>query len=174
MAKTTTYQTTERLPYSARQMFDLVAAVDDYVSFMPLCERSVITERRTLDDGREELKATLEVLHTRTGLGGTFESLVHIDPKRMTITALSSDGPVRHLENLWRFEDLDDNQSRTTFSIHFQMRNWPMQVVMNRVYTRVFEKIAEAFRDRAATVYGRPRFKPRPVSPTAEGPTQAR
>ena len=75
----TKYQTTERLPYTAQQMFDLVASVETYSEFMPLCERSVITSRKPLDDGVEELQATLEVAHKKSGLSDELESLVHID-----------------------------------------------------------------------------------------------
>ena len=150
----TKYQTTERLPYSAQQMFDLVASVDAYCEFMPLCERSVITSHKYLDNGVEELRATLEVAHKKSGISDELESLVHIDRPAMTISARSNTGPVRHLENTWVFTDLEDGHSETRFSIEYQMRNWPMQMLMNTVYVRVFEKISNAFRERAAAIYG--------------------
>ena len=148
------YHTTERLPYSAQQMFDLVAAVDDYAEFMPLCEDSVVTSRRDLEDGREELMATLEVMHKKTGIGDRFESRVHIDRDNLTITAVSNTGPVRHLENRWVFRDLGDGNSEASFSIEYQMRHWPMQILMNKFSSRAFEKIATAFRHRAGAIYG--------------------
>ncbi len=154
------YKTTERLPYSAQQMFDLVADVESYREFMPLCERSVVTGRRDLEDGREELTATVEVLHPRTGLGGTFESLVHIDREKLAISARSETGPVRQLANLWEFQEADGGRCDVLFSIEYEMRHWPLQVVMNRVYKRVFEKLAAAFRQRAADVYGPSRVRP--------------
>jgi len=150
----TKYQTTERLPYTAQQMFDLVASVDTYSEFMPLCERSVITSRKPLDNGVEELLATLEVAHKKSGISDELESLVHIDRPQMTIRARSETGPVRHLENKWVFRDLGDGRSETQFSIEYQMRNWPMQMLMNTVYVRVFDKISSAFRERAAAIYG--------------------
>ena len=149
-----TYKTTERLPYSAQQMFDLVADVDTYSEFMPLCERSKVISRRMLEDGREELWATLEVLHAKTGLGGTFESHVHIDRNNLRISAKSQTGPVRHLVNEWAFKDMGDGKCDAVFSIEYEMRHWPLQVVMNRVYRRVFDKIAAAFRQRATDLYG--------------------
>lgn len=150
----TKYQTTERLPYSAQQMFDLVAAVETYCEFMPLCERSVITSRQSLEDGVEELLATLKVAHKKSGLSDEFESLVHLDRSRMTIKAVSDNGPVRHLENRWQFRDLGEGRSEAVFSIDYQMRNWPLQVLMNTMSNRVFDKIAAAFKDRADAIYG--------------------
>lgn len=150
----TKYQTTEHLPFSAQQMFDLVASVETYCEFMPLCERSVVISRKSLDDGVEELVATLEVAHKKSGISDELESLVHIDRPRMTIRAKSETGPVRHLENKWVFRDLGEGRSETQFSIEYQMRNWPMQMFMNTVYVRVFEKISTAFRERAAAIYG--------------------
>ena len=149
-----TYQVTERLPYSAQQMFDLVASVEDYAEFMPLCERSVITSRRDLDDGGEEIVAILEVAHKKSGLSDRFESRVHVDRGNMTIIAVSETGPVRHLENRWTFRDLGEGHSETKFFIQYQMRNWPLQMLMNTMSGRVFDKISAAFRQRASTVYG--------------------
>lgn len=149
-----TYQVTERLPYSAQQMFDLVASVEDYAEFMPLCERSVITSRRTLDDGGEEIVAILKVAHKKSGLSDQFESRVHVDRTAMTITAVSETGPVRRLENRWTFRDLDDGRSETDFFIAYQMRNWPLQMLMSTMSARIFDRIAAAFRQRAVNVYG--------------------
>ena len=150
------YKTIERLPYSAQQMFDLVSNIDDYAQFMPLCERSEVISARALDDGREEMKAVLEVFHAKTGLGGVFESLVHIDSERLAISASSKTGPVKHLANHWEFRERGDAECDAVFSIEYEMRHWPLQVVMNRVYKRVFDKLADAFRQRAADVYGEP------------------
>lgn len=150
----TKYQTTERLPHSPQQMFDLVADVERYCDFMPLCARSVVTARRVLGDGREELTATLEVLHAKTGLGGQFDSLVHVDRDRLEISAASKTGPVKSLINKWRFEETGEGHCTASFSIEYEMRSWPMQVLMNRVYERAFQKIATAFRERARQVYG--------------------
>lgn len=150
----TKFETSERLPHSARQMFDLVADVEKYCQFMPLCERSDIHERRTLEDGSEELVAALEVLHRKTGFGGRFDSLVRIDPDKLEITAVSNTGPVKHLENRWLFEDGQGEGCIAHFSIDYEMRSWPFQVLMNRLYQRAFEKISDAFRKRARDVYG--------------------
>lgn len=147
------YKTTERLPYSAQQMFDLVCDVKTYAQFMPLCERSDVISTRVLDDGREEMKAVLEVMHARTGLGGVFESLVHIDRENLKIRASSKTGPVRHLVNHWEFRDRGDAGCEAVFSIEYEMRHWPLQVVMNRVYQRVFDKLSGAFRQRADDIY---------------------
>lgn len=168
------YQTTERLPYSARQMFDLVADVERYWEFMPLCEHSKVKNRRTLADGCEELTATLEVLHRKTGLGGRLESLVHLDSDRLAICARSETGPVRSLINTWSFRDRGEGGCEAVFSIEYQMRGWPLQMVMNRLYGRVFEKLAAAFRKRADDIYGAAGPKPASGRPAAPGPARAR
>ena len=169
------YKTTERLPYSAQQMFDLVRNVADYAQFMPLCERSEVISTRQLDDGREEMKAILEVMHAKTGLGGVFESLVHIDSENLAISASSKTGPVRHLVNHWEFRSRGDAECDAVFSIEYEMRHWPLQVVMNRVYKRVFDKLAGAFRQRAADIYGKPVApKPEPKPRVAGEPVVTR
>ena len=168
------YETTERLPYTAQQMFDLVSNVAEYSQFMPLCERSQVISTRTLDDGREEMNAVLEVLHAKTGLGGVFESLVHLDRGKLTISASSKTGPVRHLANHWEFRERGETECDAVFSIEYEMRHWPLQVVMNRVYKRVFEKLSGAFRLRAAEVYGKAVSKPEQMSRVAGEPVPTR
>jgi len=148
------FQTVERLDYSARQMFDLVAAVEDYEAFLPLCERSVVHERHEAADGHVVLLATLELVHKKTGIRDTFNSTVHLCRERLEIETIADTGPVKHLKSRWIFRDLDGGGSEAQFSVEYEMRSSLLKMLMGKLYQILFERIAGAFKERARAVYG--------------------
>ncbi len=148
------FKAVERVPYTAEQMFDLVASVETYEEFLPLCERSVVIERRTIDDTHEELFTILELRHKKTGVRDTFESTVHLDRDLMQIETIADSGPVKHLKSRWSFEDVADGGSEARFTVEYQMRGTMLQMLVGKLYQILFERIASAFKERARVVYG--------------------
>ena len=95
------YETTHPVAHSADEMFALVANVEDYPKFLPLCEELKVT-RREEREGRDVLVATMTV-----GYGMIHESFttrVHLDRAARTILVEYLDGPFTFLENRWRFQ----------------------------------------------------------------------
>jgi len=145
------FTTTRRVKHSATDMFDLVANVEAYPGFVPLCESLVVHSRRE-DEGREVLVATMTVAYKF--IRESFTTKVVLERAAMTISAEYLDGPFRYLENVWRFEPDGPENSAIHFTIDYEFRSRALGMVMGAVFDRAFRKFAEAFEARADTVYG--------------------
>ena len=145
------FTTTRRVKHSATDMFDLVANVEAYPGFVPLCESLVVHSRRE-DEGREVLVATMTVAYKF--IRESFTTKVVLERAALTISAEYLDGPFRYLENVWRFEPDGPKNSAIHFTIDYEFRSRALGMVMGAVFDRAFRKFAEAFEARADMVYG--------------------
>jgi coenzyme Q-binding protein COQ10 len=134
-------------------MFDLVADVERYPRFVPLCDRLVIRSR-TKEGDREILVASMTIAYRF--LHESFTSRVMLDRKALTIRAQYLDGPFRHLDNLWQFEPAGENETIVRFTIDYEFRSRTLSALMGGVFDRAFRRFAEAFETRANEVYGTP------------------
>lgn len=147
------FTTTRRIPHSATDMFDLVANVEAYPQFLPLCESLVVRSRRQ-DGSREILVATMTIAYKL--IRESFTTKVVLDREGMTIRAEYLDGPFSHLENVWRFEPHGRGDCIVYFDIDYAFRSKMLGIVMGAVFDRAFRKFTEAFEERADEVYGAP------------------
>lgn len=145
------FTTTHRVGHSATDMFDLVADVEKYPQFLPLCESLVVHSRRT-DGDREILVATMTVAYKF--IRESFTTKVVIDRHALSIRAEYLDGPFSYLENDWRFEPHGRGDCIVHFTIDYAFRSAMLGVVMGAVFDRAFRKFTEAFEKRADAVYG--------------------
>lgn len=145
------FTTERRVKHSASEMFDLVADVERYPRFVPMCDRLVVRSREN-DGDKEILIATMTVAYRF--LHESFTSRVTLDRKAMTIRAQYLDGPFRHLDNLWSFEEIGPHESKVRFTIDYEFRSRTLSALMGAVFDRAFRKFAEAFETRADEVYG--------------------
>lgn len=146
------FQTTRRVRHSASEMFDLVADVENYPKFVPLCESLVVRVRRPLDDGREVMVADMTVAYTL--VRETFTSKVTLDRPKNEILVEYLDGPFRHLENRWTFRPVDDGHSDVGFWISYEFKSRTLGALMGAMFDKAFRKFSEAFEARADQVYG--------------------
>ncbi len=145
------FSTTRDVRHSAAEMFDLVADVEKYPKFLPLCESLTVRSRRS-EGGREILVATMTIAYRI--IRESFTTKVTLDRPALRILAEYLDGPFRYLENVWRFEPGEAGHSRVHFSIDYEFRSWMLSKLMGGVFDRAFHKFAEAFEARADVVYG--------------------
>jgi coenzyme Q-binding protein COQ10 len=146
------FKTERRVPYTARQMFDVVADVENYPRFLPLCESLFVRERRVV--GADTiLTATMGVGYK--AIRESFTTRVTLQPEQHSILVEYLDGPFRHLENRWRFVDQGPGQSLVDFYINYEFRSRALSLLVGAVFDRAFHKFAEAFEARAGIVYGR-------------------
>jgi coenzyme Q-binding protein COQ10 len=145
------FTTTRRVKHSATDMFDLVANVEAYPGFVPLCESLVVHSRRP-DGDREVLVATMTVAYKF--IRESFTTKVVLERPAMTIRAEYLDGPFKYLENVWRFEPHGRGDSLVHFTIDYEFRSSALGLLMGAVFDRAFRKFAEAFEARADAVYG--------------------
>ncbi|MDQ0317785.1 coenzyme Q-binding protein COQ10 [Amorphus orientalis] len=138
--------------HSAEDMFDLVADVEKYPNFVPLCQSLSVRGRREQGDGTEVLVADMTVAYRF--IRETFTSRVVLDRANRTIFVEYLDGPFRHMENRWTFKPVDDEHSEVGFYINYEFKSRALSAVMGSVFDRAFRKFATAFEERADEVYG--------------------
>lgn len=136
------------LPYSAEQMFDLVADVGKYQQFLPW-----VVATRVKSDSETEMIADMMVGFK--ALREKFTSRVIKErPTRILVEYL--DGPLNHLENSWHFEPLSDTRCRIDFCVDFTFRNAVFEALAGQYLDRAFRKMVGAFEQRANALYGPP------------------
>lgn len=145
------FATERRVGHSAEEMFALVADVEKYPQFVPLCERLVIRGRKP-DGAREVLIADMTVAYKI--VRETFTTKVVLDRDAGTIRAEYLDGPFKHLDNLWTFAALDGGHSNISFTIDYEFRSRTLSALMGTVFDKAFRKFADAFERRADAIYG--------------------
>lgn len=134
-------------------MFDLVADVESYPQFVPLCE-ALTVRSRVSEEARTVLIATMTVGHRL--LRESFTSRVLLDREALTVRAEYLDGPFHHLDNLWRFERIDESASIVHFSIDYEFRSKALAALMGTMFDSAFRKFIAAFEARADAIYGKP------------------
>jgi coenzyme Q-binding protein COQ10 len=146
-----TFETRRRLPFTADEMFAVVADVERYPEFVPLCEALIVTAR--------EVGSTHTTLTARMSVGyhairETFTSRVTLRPERGEIDVVNVDGPFARLANHWRFRDLQGGGSEVHFHIEYAFASRMLALLMGAVFDKAVRKYADAFEARARTLYG--------------------
>ncbi len=143
---------TRTLPYTAQQMYDLVADVASYPQFLPWCAAARIRSRTDLGEGREEVLADLvisfKVFRERFG------SRVTLVPADRHIKTEYLDGPFRHLQSTWDFRDVDGG-CEVAFFVDFEFRNAVLQGIIGVVFNDAMQRVVRAFERRADALYRR-------------------
>jgi coenzyme Q-binding protein COQ10 len=137
---------TRRLPYSAEQMFDLVADVARYGEFLPW-----VIATRVRSDSETEMIA--DMLIGFSALREKFTSRV-IKQRPRSLAVHYVDGPLRDLDNCWQFRALGLAECEIDFSVEFTFRNALFEKLAGQYFDRAFRKMVSAFETRAAQLYG--------------------
>ncbi len=139
-------QETRRLPYSAQQMFDLVADVGRYGEFLPW-----VVATRVKSDSESEMIADMLV-----GFGSLREKFTSRVAKRPAeeIKVHYVDGPLRDLDNVWLFRSLGPGGCEIDFSVSFAFRNALFEKLAGQYFDKAFRKMVAAFETRAVQLYG--------------------
>lgn len=150
------FRTIRNVTHTAERMFDLVADVEKYPGFLPLCQGLTVRRRSTLPDGREVLVADMRVGFK--AIRESFTSRVTLDRAANVITAEYIDGPFRSLENRWTFRDRPPGDGSTgctvEFFITYEFKSRMLGLLMGSMFEGAFSRFAEAFEERADKVYG--------------------
>jgi len=146
----TSRRTKTIVPYTADEMFDLVADVEKYPQFVPHCTALRIVKSDVADGGGSILA---DMIVSYAAFREKFRSHVTLDRKAHRIEVAYAEGPFRKLHNLWLFRDIDGG-SEIDFTIDFEFRNFLLQAAASSVFERAFVKMSDAFVERANVVYG--------------------
>jgi coenzyme Q-binding protein COQ10 len=135
-------------------MFALVADVERYPEFVPLCRALKVRRREKSETGIETLIADMEVGYK--AIRERFTSRVALDPARLKIVVAYIDGPFSRLENVWNFRDAPEGGGSTVeFFIAYEFRSRLLAAVMGAMFDAAFRKFSAAFEARADKIYGR-------------------
>src|SRR3712207_46948 len=146
------FRTTRRVRHSPVQMFQLVADVEKYPEFLPLCEDLRIRRRVQSGEGIETLVAEMSVGYK--AIRETFTTRVTLDEPRLRILTEYIEGPFSYLENRWTFKP-DPLGCAVDFYITYEFKSFTLGVLMGSMFERAFRKFAEAFEARADVIYRR-------------------
>lgn len=139
-------------PYSQEQMFALVADVESYPEFVPLCVALSILERSS-GVGEEEV-LICEMVVGEGVLRESFVSKVCLCSAENSIQVSHISGPFHTLENLWKFRPCEGGGCEIDFSIAYSFRSFAFQLLMGTIFDRIFERFVSAFEIRADCLYG--------------------
>ena len=145
------FRTTRRVRHAAGEMFDLVADVERYPQFVPLCQSLRVRKRTENPDGTVTLVADMTVAYKV--MRETFLSRVTLDRAKQTIRVEYLDGPFSHLDNRWTFVPVTGETCDVTFFIAYEFRSRMLGLVMGAMFDAAFRRFAEAFERRADAVY---------------------
>jgi coenzyme Q-binding protein COQ10 len=155
------FEAKHRVDHSAEQMFALVAAVENYPKFLPLCE-ALEVKGREFAEGKETLIATMTVGYRL--IRESFTTEVILDKAARTIFVTYLDGPFAHLENRWRFAPMTTDTSEIDFYIAYSFRSRLFERLIGGLFDKAVRKYTEAFETRADEIYGIRTNVPRSVS----------
>jgi coenzyme Q-binding protein COQ10 len=145
-----THSETRTLPYSAAQMYDLVADVGRYPEFLPWTAAARVRSREDRGDHEvmhADLVISFKVFRERFG------SKVVLWPEQQRIDTEYLDGPFRHMESRWEFTDVADG-CEVSFFVDFEFRNRILQGAAGMFFYEAMQRIVRAFERRAQALYG--------------------
>ena len=149
------FSTKRSVRHKASEMFDLVADVEKYPQFVPLCSALKVRSRTALGDGNTVMVADMTVAYKL--IRQTFTSRVTLDRPNLKILVEYVDGPFRHMQNRWAFHPAGDRACDVEFYIDYEFRSRTLAMLMGAMFDTAFRKFAAAFEKRADAVYGRER-----------------
>jgi coenzyme Q-binding protein COQ10 len=139
--------------HAAAEMFDLVAAVERYPEFVPLCRALKLRKRLPQPDGVEVLVADMMVAYKL--VRQSFTSRVTLDRPHLQILVEYLDGPFSRMENRWTFSPTGEGTCEVTFFISYEFKSRALGLLMGSMFDLAFRRFAAAFERRADEVYGR-------------------
>ncbi|MEN0116812.1 MAG: type II toxin-antitoxin system RatA family toxin [Agrobacterium cavarae] len=144
------FETRRLVKHSPDRMYDLVADVEKYPEFLPLCDGLTVRSKKERD-GKTLLVADMTVGYK--AIRETFTTQVLLKPEERAIDVKYLDGPFRYLDNRWRFEPTDDDGCSVYFFIDYEFKNRLLGALMGSMFDRAFRMFAEAFEARADRIY---------------------
>lgn len=149
------FMNTRRVRHRADQMFDLVADVERYPEFVPLCQSLKVRQRTTDAEGREVIVADMTVSFKL--VRESFTSRVMLDRPNLKILVEYLRGPFSKLENRWTFTARGEDASDVGFFIAYEFKSRMLAILMGAMFDAAFQRFVSAFEARADAIYRAPR-----------------
>ncbi|WP_336097153.1 type II toxin-antitoxin system RatA family toxin [Roseovarius sp. CH_XMU1461] len=142
---------TRQMPYSAQQMYDLVADVASYPDFLPWTAAARVRSVTPREDGAEVMEADLVISFKL--FREKFGSRVTLWPEDLAIDTEYLDGPFKYMQSEWRFRDVEGG-CEVGFSVDFEFRNLLLQKAAGLFFFEAMQRVVRAFEARAHELYG--------------------
>ena len=147
------FRTKRRVRHAAAEMFDLVADIERYPEFVPLCQSMRVRKRTEGGEGIVTVVADMTVAYKL--VRETFTSRVTLDRPNLQILVEYLSGPFSRMENRWDFHPLAEQTCEIEFFISYEFKSRVFAMLMGAMFETAFRRFAEAFERRADKVYGR-------------------
>jgi len=147
------FSSKRRVQHTAAQMFDLVADMERYPEFVPLCQSLKIRQRKVNADGTETVLADMTVSFKL--VKETFTTRVTLDRANLKILVEYLRGPFSSLENRWTFEPKSDTACDVGFFIAYEFKSRVLATLMGSMFDAAFARFSAAFEKRADKIYGK-------------------
>jgi coenzyme Q-binding protein COQ10 len=147
------FATKRAVRHSAAEMFDLVADVERYPEFVPLCRSLKVRKRIPEPEGVEILVADMTIAYKF--VHEAFTSRVTLDRPNLQILVEYLEGPFSKLENRWSFHSTGEKTCEVEFFIAYEFKSRTLGLLMGTMFDAVFRRMAAAFERRADMVYAR-------------------
>tara|TARA_R110000787_G_scaffold200560_5_gene311514 strand:+ start:175 stop:618 length:444 start_codon:yes stop_codon:yes gene_type:complete len=145
-----THSETRTLPYSAQQMYDLVADVARYPEFLPWTAAARI---KSLEDQGDHSVMDADLVISFKVFRERFTSRVVLWPEAMKIDTEYLDGPFKYMKSNWAFADVEGG-CEVQFFVDFEFRNAILQKIIGVVFNEAMQRVVKAFEKRAQALYG--------------------
>jgi coenzyme Q-binding protein COQ10 len=149
------FRTKRRVRHAAGEMFDLVADIERYPEFVPLCRSTRVRKRTDTGEGIETVVAEMTVAYKV--VRETFTSRVTLDRPNLDIMVEYLDGPFSRMENRWDFHPVGDHLCDVEFFISYEFKSRMFAMLMGAMFDTAFRRFSQAFERRADQIYGRPK-----------------
>jgi ribosome-associated toxin RatA of RatAB toxin-antitoxin module len=134
------------VPYSARQMFELVNNIEDYPRFLPWCQQSKVISRTD-----NEVIAELEVVWK--GVSKRFSTRNILNPyQRMQMVLVT--GPLKHMNGIWDFQPLNEHACKVLLDLEFEFSGGFVDRLFQPIFQHIANTLVDAFCKRATELYG--------------------
>ena len=144
-----THSEIKYLPYSAEQMYLLVADIENYSEFLPWCSAARIRSR--LEESDHEVIVADLVISFKV-FREKFGSRVVLWSEKLKIDTTYLDGPFEHMVSNWSFKKMDEG-CEVTFFVDFEFKNAFLQKIIGVVFNEAMQRVVRAFEKRANDLY---------------------
>ena len=147
------FSSKRRVRHTAPQMFELVADVERYPEFVPLCHSLKVRQRTRREDGTEIVVADMTVSFKL--VRENFTSRVTLDRPNLKILVEYLRGPFSNLENRWTFEAKSETDCDVGFFLSYEFKSRMLAMLMGTMFDTAFARFSAAFEKRADAIYGK-------------------
>ena len=131
------------------QLIDLVLDIEKYPTFVPYCIDAKVHEK---NDTIDFVNIIADLTIGKGPFKDTYKSDVRFNKKHNSIYVTNIDGPLKHLDNKWKFEDHIEG-TEIYFDVNFEIKNKFLNILMTTSFQYGLDKIADAFQERANQLF---------------------